>query len=769
MKKILLTSLLAVFAVLIGIAQPIISSFSPTTGAVGTIVSITGTNFNTTPTNNIVFFGATMATVSAATATQLTVTVPSGATYQYISVTNLSNNLTAYSLQPFNITFPCGGVIDSNAFAPEVDLSAGAGVNPVGILIADIDGDGKSDIIKGIESSNVAFSILRNTSTGGGVSFASKVDFNSVNTCEGLSFGDVDGDGKPDIITAGNNKVSVFKNMSTIGTIAFATNLDFTTGQNGSSFGIVIVDLDGDGKPDIASVNESNNSVSVLRNTSTGSVISFAPKTDFSTGAGPHYIANGDIDGDGKFDLAISNINGNTISVLKNTSISGTISFASKVDFATAPMPYNIVIGDLNGDNKLDLVVTSYSGDTISVFKNTSSVGTISLAPKVDFVVPNATGYCSIADLDGDDKLDIATLWNGGAFVLFDSLIVLKNISTSGIISFAPYVGFPLEPYSVVGVAAGDLNGDGKPDLAVTGYLAPGVSVLKNTAFAPAPKICMVTVDSASMHNIIYWDKTSYTNVNSFIVYRETISNTYKRIGAVSMDSLSLFIDTVSQLYFPFTGNPNSGTYRYKLQIRDTCGNYSLLSKYHNTIYVTQTGGTFNWNGYQIEGEATPIPELTAYYLWRDDNSTGNWAIVNGVSGSQLTITDPNYASYPNARWRIETVWSISCTPTRAVNSSRSNIKGNMITTGVSIVNGHTTEISIYPNPANNTITVTMNSSIEKNISVELLDLLGNVIMKTNKEILKGDNHCQLNISDIATGFYFIRADNFVKKIQIIK
>ncbi|MCU0322272.1 MAG: IPT/TIG domain-containing protein, partial [Chitinophagaceae bacterium] len=74
-------SLLFFFLSFFAMAQPTITSFSPLQAKPGDVVTITGTNFNTTTTNNIVFFGATKATVTAATATSLTVTVPLGATY----------------------------------------------------------------------------------------------------------------------------------------------------------------------------------------------------------------------------------------------------------------------------------------------------------------------------------------------------------------------------------------------------------------------------------------------------------------------------------------------------------------------------------------------------------------------------------------------------------------------------------------------------------------------------------------------------------------
>ena len=92
------------------IAQPTIISFSPVSGPIGTIDTINGTNFNTIDSNNIVFFGATKASINSSTSTRLIVTVPTGANYQYISVTNLGTNLTGYSFKPFAITFTNIGI-----------------------------------------------------------------------------------------------------------------------------------------------------------------------------------------------------------------------------------------------------------------------------------------------------------------------------------------------------------------------------------------------------------------------------------------------------------------------------------------------------------------------------------------------------------------------------------------------------------------------------------------------------------------------------------
>ena len=140
---------------------PSITSFTPTSGPIGTTVTITGTNFDATPANNIVYFGATRATVTSATATQLTVTVPVGATYQPITVQVAG--LTGFSSKPFVVTFAGGGSIDACSFAPRIDYAT-IGITP-GLeatgAVADIDGDGKTDVLVS-NRENKFFSVYRN-------------------------------------------------------------------------------------------------------------------------------------------------------------------------------------------------------------------------------------------------------------------------------------------------------------------------------------------------------------------------------------------------------------------------------------------------------------------------------------------------------------------------------------------------------------------------------------------------------------------------------
>jgi PKD repeat protein len=275
----------------------------------------------------------------------------------------------------------------------------------------------------------------------------------------------------------------------------------------------------------------------------------------------------------------------------------------------------------------------------------------------------------------------------------------------------------------------------------------------------PKPSICMVTVDELSTNNIVFWDKTPFTSVDSFIVYREVSTSIYKRIGAVPFDSLSEFVDT-SRNVGPANGDPNVGAYRYKLQIRDLCGDYSALSLYHNTIYIAgpDNNGNFDWNlPYAIEGSD---PNISNYRLLCDtSNNTIPWFEVGAVAGTQANVADADYLTHKNnplAQWRVKTDWTTICEPTRAaISTTRSNIKRPGISIGISAVTKPEIGISIFPNPAKDNVTIEL-SYLTENAQLKIINVLGQTVFNENIIASSGKKVKQINTTNFAKGIYTV-------------
>lgn len=465
MKKTFLITFL--FYSVIALSQPTITSFSPMSGPIGTIDTILGTGFSTTLGNNVVYFGATRATVNSAISTRLIVIVPIGATYQNITV--MVSGLIAYSLKPFIVTFGNGGSFSASSFDTKIDFTTGS--DPWFVTLGDLDGDGKSDIVVANMTSNT-LSIFRNTSSSGVISFATKIDVAGALKPNGIAISDIDGDGKPDlsVSAASSSKYFVYRNTSTNGNISFASPISILTGN--SPVGIAAADFNADGKTDIV-VPNSDSTISVYKNTSTIGNITFAAKIDFTTGYVPQFPSIGDFDGDGKPDIVVSNTGETTISVFRNTTSSGAISFASKINLSSLSTAWLTAIGDLDGDGKLDIVVADYGNTNVTVvFRNISTSGNILFAPKVNLSAATGPWGVAISDLDGDGKPDIAITDN--------KVSIYKNTCTNGTISFTPRVNYSTST-TFNGIAIGDLDGDGKPDIVATRGDTNSFSIFRNT------------------------------------------------------------------------------------------------------------------------------------------------------------------------------------------------------------------------------------------------------------------------------------------------
>lgn len=284
-----------------------------------------------------------------------------------------------------------------------------------------------------------------------------------------------------------------------------------------------------------------------------------------------------------------------------------------------------------------------------------------------------------------------------------------------------------------------------------------------HTAIPQTPDICEVTVDSAGIYNEIYWEKSMYPEVDSFIVYREVSTSIYKRIGATSKNDLCQYVDT-NRSIGPNNGNPNLTSYKYKLQLKDSCGNLSALSLWHQTLFIQdQQNGNFNWNPYTIEPGTSPVSN---YDLIRRDLATGTETIV-GTTSSNL-FTDPLYSTLwnTNIKWYVDAA-GFNCDPTQKVAAQKVKTKSNhandRLVTKVTELNFQN-EIKIYPNPAKEKLTVETGAIIE-NLTIELNNLLGQTLLNINAT----ERSTIINISNYISGIYFLTIKSNNKTVNVKK
>ncbi len=274
-------------------------------------------------------------------------------------------------------------------------------------------------------------------------------------------------------------------------------------------------------------------------------------------------------------------------------------------------------------------------------------------------------------------------------------------------------------------------------------------------AIPAAPSICIVTVDTTSEYNLIIWEKNpGPTNLKLYKVYRDTANNNYALIGTVAYDSLSQFADTLRHLYVG-DGNPNSSSWSYKISAVDTCDNESALSLYHTSIHFRDIGnGNFDWTPYKIEGQPQPIFQLVNHKVYRDTLSDGHWELINAPGAAATTVTDPYYGIYPTGRWRVDAVWSSSCTPTAriatGVNNTRSNIKNK--TAPSALLNNTQLEssITLQPNPAAESVMIKSDGHIDR---ILIVDNLGREVLQQNNTE-SNNKIIHLNISKLNAGVY---------------
>lgn len=271
----------------------------------------------------------------------------------------------------------------------------------------------------------------------------------------------------------------------------------------------------------------------------------------------------------------------------------------------------------------------------------------------------------------------------------------------------------------------------------------------------PNVQICAVTADTSLGNggNVVYWNKGNVQYIDSYRVYRDS-NGTYKHIGSIAANATSQFLDIAT--------NQNAGNNNYKLTLLDSCNREMSLdsSNAHTTMhlifnYLSSTNdATISWNAYK----GLPI---STYYITRN-NGSGNFSLIDSVTTTNTSITyvDSNaptgqnsyrvYAAIPNGGCDIGTGIQQTRTYSNTVTSWN---------TSISEVNENQS-LKVHPNPADDNLTITSSTKIEK---VILYDITGRLLQTYSYNNSKSVN---LNISELSVGFYLLNVITINQEVK---
>ena len=498
----------------------------------------------------------------------------------------------SYTYQAFN---PNGPVI---SFRPPVSYNAQ--VEPSGVVIADMNGDGKRDVVVSnfcnddACSGNGSVTVLLGNGDGTlqpGVSYDAGLGTLAVAT------GDFNHDGKLDVVAVNNeqNSVSVFLGNGD-GTLRPSTL--YVAGSGPTS--VAVGDFNHDGKLDLAVTNGNDNTVSILLGNGSGT---FQAPVNYAVNA-PYSVAVGDFNGDGKLDLAVADISDNTAAVLLGN---GDGTFQAAVQYPADSFPDFITVADLNGDGKLDLVVANEGSNDVTVLLGNGN-GTFRTGG--NYPVGSYPTSLAVSDFDGDGTLDIAVANYG------DNTVGVLGGNGDG--TFRAPLNFDGGPGGYA-LAAGDLNGDGRPDIAVADIYA-GVSILLSALPGPAVITNPAPNSTLTGSSVTFqWSASGSATGYWIDVGSAAGGSQYFQSGSLSTSTLSMLVN----------GLPTDGSTVYVTMYSQINGQWVS-----NAYTYTAFGQANSLGVLTTPAPGSMLPGSSVTFAWTaGSGATGYWLDIGSTPG----------------------------------------------------------------------------------------------------------------------------------------
>jgi hypothetical protein len=339
-------------------------------------------------------------------------------------------------------------------------------VQPQGVAVADFNRDGRADVLVAADGAAGLVVQYGNGSTNvfaTGSVVPGAHDFNVV------SVGDVNGDGWPDAIAAStrHSQVAVFLGG------ASGLTLSRTYGTGSSPRGITLADVNIDGMLDVITADYASSTVSVLlgKKSAPGT---FDAASQIASNSGSRAVATADFNLDGRPDLATGNQNVAFTTVLTNSTIFATTGFSFHTTLLGTPSSVAgsnaVFAADFNRDGKLDLATRApYPAIGVSILLTGGA--TVTLTGPTQFYPEQFL----VTDVNGDGNPDVLVANCGSGLDLFTQVGNGRGGFTPSAHTTASLTG--------CGVVPGNFNGDAYPDLAVVGYDQSVASYVLRTMF----------------------------------------------------------------------------------------------------------------------------------------------------------------------------------------------------------------------------------------------------------------------------------------------
>jgi hypothetical protein len=359
------------------------------------------------------------------------------------------------------------------ASEPNTDLRFPVGKAPGSVEIADFNGNGKLDLVVANEESSDV-SILLGDGKGKFVA-AKGSPFRAGHLPNDIAIGDFNRDGKLDLAVANHEEkhLTILLGDGT-GGFAPAPNSPLAVEVKPHVHGVAAGDLNGDGNPDLVTDSWANDQLLVLFGNGKGNFRT--PGTFLKVGKRPyqrHRVA--DVNGDGHADILCTNLEGNSVTILLGDGRGGFKEPAGS-PFACGDSPFGLAVGDVNGDGKVDLAVVDspsstaegHGRDGLTVMLGNGK-GEFAMVTGSPFETGKTPNHVAIGDVNGDGVNDIAVSSPDA------NTITLFLMSRRGTVASRFTIAVDGKPKRL---AIRDLNGDGKGDVVTTNNADNSVTVI---------------------------------------------------------------------------------------------------------------------------------------------------------------------------------------------------------------------------------------------------------------------------------------------------